>query len=713
MIQVTMYARFKKRLGNVNLIDVLYDIRNGKYATTVNRIRVCMDKGNAEAADTLKKGLPAVTLSATYSGQRLIEFMTLYNPLIILDFDELKKEELPRLLALTREAPCTVACWISPRGMGIKVVVYPAVEMELTPANHKAVYKRVKEWYEHRLGIEADASGSDPGRLCLVSYDPSLYLSTRFEAWLRGEGGLPEGLSPMEAIVPDEVTRLLASARKKTTRKMAYAEGNRNNYVHLFAGHCNRLGVRREEVERYAAASFADLAADERLQAISSAYAHTEQFATRTVATPSGRGNGFVSQIQEYLTGHFELRRNVVRNKVEYRAREGGDEAAFCAVTDYWENSLWCALQKSGVYCRLSDLRSVIHSDFSSEYHPFHAYFDHLPAWDGASDPIARLAATIDTTRPEFWAKCLKKWLVAVVACAIDERQTNHSVLLLSGAQGLGKTTWLRNLVPPALRDYMYSGNLDPSDKDTSLLMSDCFLVILDELSGQSKMELNRMKAMITKDAILERRPYARNAESFVRRASFAATVNDSQVLTDHTGSRRFLCFETLRIDYTSDVDHSAIYAQALALYREGFCYWFANDAIAELNDNNESFQQTCPEAELLFTYFRKPGRFENPLLLSASEILTRIAERTRFHVTTTSVIQLGKVLKSSGFAVSKKHGKRLYHVFELDHDQVVARQKGIGSDSDERDEESEKESKFSDNEGGMSSLCSDPVLPF
>ena len=191
-----------------------------------------------------------------------------------------------------------------------------------------------------------------------------------------------------------------------------------------------------------------------------------------------------------------------------------------------------------------------------------------------------------------------------------------------------------------------------------------------------------------------------------MRRASFAATVNDSQVLTDHTGSRRFLCFETLRIDYTAEVDHNAVYAQALALYREGFCYWFANDDIAELNDNNETFQQLCPEAELLFTYFRKPTRFENPLLLSTSEILTRIAERTRFNATTTSVIQLGKVLKSSGFEMQKKHGKRLYSVIELSHDQVVARQRGLGNDSEDSGDLSENEP---DNEENM---C-DPKLPF
>ncbi|WP_293709488.1 VapE domain-containing protein [uncultured Parabacteroides sp.] len=704
MIKVTMFARFKTCVGDVNLIDVLSDIRNGKYAASVNRIRVYMDKENPEAADMLKRELPAITISATYREKRLAECMTVYNPLIILDFDKLKKEELPHLLALVREAAYTVACWISPRGHGIKVIVYPVVGFELIPQKHSAVYKLVKDWYQRLLGVEADTSGSDAGRLCLVSYDPQLYLSPRFEPWLRGEGALPGDLPPIKAIIGKEIMQLISSARKRTTRKFAYAEGNRNNFVHLFAANCNRLGVAKEEVVKYACKTFTDLPAEECLQAIDSAFTHTEEFGAVKMTPRSSRGDGFVVQIQEFLSKNFKLRRNIVRRMIEYRSLTKHD--AYQPVTDYWENSVWCALQKAGVFCRVSDLRAVIQSDFSPEYNPFRSYFENLPAWDGETDPIAQLASTVDTTCPDYWVKCLKKWLVAVVACAINERKANHTVLLLSGAQGLGKTTWLRNLVPPALRNYVYSGNLDPTAKDSSLLMSDCFLIILDELSGQSRVELNQLKALITKDSILERRPYARNAESFVRRASFAATVNDSQILTDRTGSRRFLCFETLRIDYTSEIDHAAIYAQALGLYKQGFRYWFADKDITEINENNEPFQQSSPEAELLFTYFRKPVRFEVYVLLSASEIMAQIAERTRYSMTTMGVNQLGKVLKSAGFESQKRHGKRLFAVVVLTNDQVEARRKGFGYDPVDGSEDS-------DNKDNNDDIPPDYKLPF
>lgn len=711
MIKVTLFTNFKFRKGDVNLIDTLDDIRNGKYAPAVNRIRTCMDQGDPETADALKKQLPAITISATYGKQRLKEYMTAYNPLVILDFDELNPAELPRHIELIRKACYTVACWISPRGRGIKIIAYPAVGIETVAGNHPALYKQAKDWYERLLGVGADTSGSDAGRLCILSYDPMLYLSPRFEPWLKGEGAMPGDLPVMEAVAEKRLSPLIASARKKTTRKYPYTEGNRNNYVHLFASHCNRMGVSREEVEAYASQSFADLPSEEIRQAIDSAYTHTEQYATQKPALRSHRGDGFVSQIQAFLNERFNLRRNIVKRMAEYRDLKG--HRAYRQVTDYWENSIWCALQKAGVFCRLSDLRAVIHSDFSPEYNPFRSYFENLPRWDGKGDPIGQLAATVDTTCPEFWEKCLRKWLVAVVACAINEQKANHTVLLLSGAQGLGKTTWLRNLVPPAFRDYVYSGNIDPTGKDSSLMMSDCFLIILDELSGQSRVELNQLKALITKDSILERRPYARNAELFVRRASFAATVNDSQILTDRTGSRRFLCFETVRIDYLSEIDHTAIYAQALSLYKAGFRYWFADGDITEVNNNNEPFQQSCPEAELLFTYFRKPTRFERPLLLSVSEILSIIAERTRFSMTVMSVNMLGRVLKSASFESRKRHGKRLYSVIQLDNDQVEARRKGMGYDPEDKDENKGEDVDNKEDNVSDGSLPSDPELPF
>ena len=355
----------------------------------------------------------------------------------------------------------------------------------------------------------------------------------------------------------------------------------------------------------------------------------------------------------------------------------------------------------------------MIHSGFSKEFDPFKSYFSKLPAWDGETDHIAWLASTVSTTRPEYWLTCLRKWLVAAVACAIDTNMENHTVLLLSGGQGLGKTTWCRNLVPPELREYTYSGNLDPSSKDASLLLSDCFLILLDELSGQSSMELNRLKAMITKNYVHERRAYAHNSETYERRASFAATVNDSQVLSDRTGSRRFLCFEAARIDYLSPVDYKNVYAQALALYKDGFKCWFSDTDITEINANNEPFQQSSPEEELFYTYFRKPRRFEAFLQLSSSEILAKIAEKTRMPITKINVVNLGKMLKRAGFEHFVRNGKRLFTVIELTFDEVKSIQQGISSYEIGADEPVDKQYEPADDEPGKENENPQISLPF
>ena len=104
-------------------------------------------------------------------------------------------------------------------------------------------------------------------------------------------------------------------------------------------------------------------------------------------------------------------------------------------------------------------------SDFSETFHPFRSYFEGLAPWDGVTDWIGQLADTVDTTRPAFWRGCLKRWLIAQVAGSMELGVENHTILLLAGGQGLGKTSWLRNLVPPELRDYLFTGNVNPYSK--------------------------------------------------------------------------------------------------------------------------------------------------------------------------------------------------------------------------------------------------------
>ena len=145
--------------------------------------------------------------------------------------------------------------------------------------------------------------------------------------------------------------------------------------------------------------------------------------------------------------------------------------------------------------------------------------------------------------------------MIAVVACALNPEISNHTVLVLQGKQGLGKSTWFRNLLPEALKSYAYPGELDPSNKDTMVYLSECLIINLDELASLNKGKESALKEVITKSEIKVRKVYRRNPESLIRRASFTGSVNDPQILTDTTGSRRFLIHEVEHIDYTACID--------------------------------------------------------------------------------------------------------------------------------------------------------------
>lgn len=171
------------------------------------------------------------------------------------------------------------------------------------------------------------------------------------------------------------------------------------------AARANRLGVKRAEMEAYAATAFADLPAEERLAAIESAYSHVEEHAAETSAATSRKKGGGpldVVAVEAYISERFLTRKNGVKGYVEVatKKKRNGQKPVFKPVTDYWVNSLWRSLLKDGHYCSHNDIRAILMSDFSETFHPFRSYFEGLAPWDGVTDWIGQLADTVDTTRP-------------------------------------------------------------------------------------------------------------------------------------------------------------------------------------------------------------------------------------------------------------------------------------------------------------------------
>ena len=369
-------------------------------------------------------------------------------------------------------------------------------------------------------------------------------------------------------------------------------------------------------------------------------------------------------EIETYLSSRYEFRYNTVLGRTEYCRMNSSD---FTKVGRYEINTLRREIDNDiGIITSSENLYSIIESSFSPRINPIQEYFKALPLVDvSSSSPfslkaIPHLASCVVVRNSDKWLQYLTKWLVAVVANAMDDRECrNHTCLVLTGEQGKFKTTFLDLLCPPALHGYSYTGKIYPQEKDTLTYIGQNLIVnIDDQLKALNKRDENELKNLITCPMVKYRMPYDKYVEEHPHLASFVASVNGNDFLTDPTGSRRFLPFEVLSIDIEGarSISMDSVYAEAKALLSAGFRYWFDDDEIAELYQESEEFQVQTAETELLLRCFEKPTD-DNPRCsyMTTTEILTYLGIYTRQPLTSK---RMGEALKRTGFEkVSKRRG--------------------------------------------------------
>lgn len=367
--------------------------------------------------------------------------------------------------------------------------------------------------------------------------------------------------------------------------------------------------------------------------------------------------------IRSYLDMFYELRKNVVKDFTEFR--EKNTESDWQLLEQDMENKIWADMNVNWKIPRGS-FDSVLDSPSVQRYHPIKEYFDKLPEWDAEKYPeaildVARLVK-VAPDQEEMWLKYFTKWVVATVATGL-ERGENHTCLVLVGGQGIGKTTFLRKLAPKELqKGYYVETQINPADKDTKVMVSENFIINLDELESSNRDEIGHLKSLLTTPYVTVRKAYARRSQPYKRRASFVGSVNKAMFLTDITGSRRFLTIEALDIDLKTEVNIEQMYAQALDLLDNGFQYWFNKKEIEAINDANKRYQVACPEEDLILDnyvpfeiegwsnedLFRKHDNENDPLfLMSSTSITNELSHTTLLKLNAT---RIGQFLTKLGF---------------------------------------------------------------
>lgn len=696
MNQFNIFLDFYRIIAEMTEEEIVSAIGSPKYRNIVESVRRTFLEQGEKAANEEKKKLPSVTFSANYRGSRSNATLVKYLGYIVIDIDHLSKEELARILQTVRACNYTRIAFISPKGMGLKIIAHtqrpdgtlPDTIQEIEDF-HNAAYNKVASFYSQLCQTEIDTSGQDVGRTCLLSYDPGIYFNRDATPFIVEQPPLfyktqkkkkTPGRKKQETDnnpVSEETARnyhsshasLMVTLNYYHNKSEKYTEGNRNNYLHHLACKYNRHGIPEQEAAAFIKSLFTDLPAEETDSLIASAYAHTEEFNTNKLNSTQKR----MLQIEQHISECYETRYNELLHIMEYRRRVSETEQPdpFRILDDRMENSIWMEMNELGYACNVKMIQNLIYSDFSSSYHPIRKYFKELPEWDGI-DYIRILADSVRTNHQSFWTECLERYLVGMCAAATQDDVVNHTVLLLcSEVQNIGKTTFINNLLPPELRTYLSTGLINPNSKDDLAKIAQSMLINLDEFEGMSGRDLNTFKDLVTRKVISIRLPYARRSQNFPHTASFAGTCNYQEILHDTTGTRRFLCFHADSIEFIK-INYTQLYAQIKHLLNTpGYQYWFTQEDNNRIEKNNEDFIFHSPEEELVLTHIRKPERFEKVQYLTVSEIAELIRERTGYQYSIGAKIQIGKVMVKHNFESKKGRNGRRYAVFIIAPEQV------------------------------------------
>ena len=328
--------------------------------------------------------------------------------------------------------------------------------------------------------------------------------------------------------------------------------------------------------------------------------------------------------IMHYLADAVSLRRNMVKARPEYR--EPGTAPDDWRLLDNTKLNTLYVNMNNQMRASKDDIYSVINSEYSPAFYPFHHYLESLPRWNGRDDAIRVLSLTVTVKggeeKQELFYQYLKKWLVGMVAGWIDPQDVNTAMLVLIGRQGSNKTTWFNYLLPPQLQQY-YCLKVNSGEmlKDDRLKLSQYGLICYEELDAMSDAVMNQLKSVMTMRYTDERIPFDRFPEQRKHIASYCATGNNVIFLNDKTGTRRFLPFEVESILSPRDFpfDYEGLYSQAYGLYCQGFKYYFSGAEEDALLQHNVTFETPRTEEELVDYYFSRPtGRQKGEFIPTA-----------------------------------------------------------------------------------------------
>ncbi|WP_277464401.1 VapE domain-containing protein [Parabacteroides sp. PF5-6] len=362
-------------------------------------------------------------------------------------------------------------------------------------------------------------------------------------------------------------------------------------------------------------------------------------------------------RVEAFLNRRYEFRFNVLSEVTEFRLRKHRGEC-FRPVGKRELNSLCIAARKDGIDCWDRDVSRYIHSEDIPAYHPIRGYVEGLPSWDGV-DRVRELALRV--AQSDLWVKGFHLWMRAMVAQWMEmDRKYGNSVapVLISGRQGLHKSTFCKMLLPEVLQMYYTDSFALGSGRNAVQKLAAFGLINLDELDQFSEQQMALLKNLMQMAGLNIRKAYKKSHSALPRMASFIGTSNRRDLLCDPTGSRRFLCVEVEEKIVDCPIAYDQLYAQLKQEVLSGERYWFSAEEEKALQRHNQAFQRRNMAEDLFWKHFRLPQSGEAGTLLSAADIYNTLKKDSPAVMREVSALCFGKTLLALGIErVHTKYG--------------------------------------------------------
>ena len=395
-------------------------------------------------------------------------------------------------------------------------------------------------------------------------------------------------------------------------------------------------------------------------------------------AVKKAKSYSLMQEVTAFLTSRYRFRFNVLTEETEVAEVTNNipdTHLRYTKVDERWMNTLSMEAIETGIDCWDRDIQRFVRSRRISEYHPFTAYFEQLPEWDG-KDRVSALARRVSDD--PVWVNGFHRWMLGLSAQWMQfhpdtnnansanransiNRANSVAPLLVSSRQGLGKSTFCRLLMPDALKAY-YTESYDlGSPASAEAKLAACGLINLDEFDKLSASKMPLLKNLMQASALNIRKAYKRSASALPRIASFIGTSNREDLLVDRTGSRRFLCVSLEHaIDCVTPVEHEQLYAQLKAELLSGERSWFNKEEEQAIQQHNALFYKHIPEEEVFRLCFRFATQEDHPqevLTLSATQLFERMKSAHPSVMRGMTAYSLSRILPQLGERVHTAKG--------------------------------------------------------